>query len=424
MVVFERNSLATRADRRADGGKADHYFRSHFRPRQERLHSLEHALASERAPKRSDTAAGAGGSGGSDKSNAFVRSGDVPESGTRARGGLAHDDVVELSPATNLFQRGLFVDTGRLQKKASGRSSGDASDKSGGGGSGVGGKSPQSPSPLHRAPPDRSRSRSRSDERGTAHTRPKVSARWNEAAHFGVSEPTPMAVSGGAAPSAEFPEVVPDDGAFAGGAFAGGFAGDGGVPREPHKVSTSFTSTPGGARGGAPGSGLRGADVGVGESPRSAARRLARENAALAEERRRAKQERDLLLAEHEHNKAQAALLQASNAQYERRVAQLEALVRENTHSRPISFARTNTLGTRAAEEARGETVARPLGVIETFVPDEALVERVERSSFEKNVSDGRPGEPASFETEKIETRAAEDVAEKTSSGVEGVMSG
>ena len=44
-------------------------------PRQERLHSLEHALASERVPKRSDTAAGAGGSGGSDKSNAFVRSG-------------------------------------------------------------------------------------------------------------------------------------------------------------------------------------------------------------------------------------------------------------------------------------------------------------------------------------------------------------
>ena len=132
-----------------------------------------------------------------------------------------------------------------------------------------------------------------------------------------------------------------------------------------------------------------------------------------------------MLLAEHEHNKAQAALLQASNAQYERRVAQLEALVRENTHSRPISFARRNTLA-RAAEEARGETVARPLGVIETFVPDEALVERVERSSFEKNVSDGRPGEPASFETEKIEseTRAAEDVAEKTSSGVEGVMSG
>jgi hypothetical protein len=381
-------------------------------------------MASERAPKRSDTAAGAGGSGGSDKSNAFVRSGDVPESGTRARGGL-RDDVVELSPATNLFQRGLFVDTGR-EKKASGRSSGDASDKSGGGGSGVGGKSPQSPSPLHRAPPDRSRSRSRSDERGTAHTRPNVSARWNEAAHFGISEPIPMAVSGGATPSAEFPEVVPDDGAFAGGAFAGGFAGDGGdggAPREPHKVSTSFTSTPGGARGGAPGSGPRGADVGGGESPRSAARRLARENAALAEERRRAKQERDVLLAEHEHNKAQAALLQASNAQYERRVAQLEALVRENTHSRPISFARTNTLA-RAAEEARGETVARRLGVIETFVPDEALVERVERSSFEKNVSDGRPGEPASFETEKIETRAAEDVAEKTSSGVEGVMSG
>ena len=370
-------------------------------------------MASERAPKRSDTAAGAGGSGGSDKSNAFVRSGDVPESGTRARGGL-RDDVVELSPATNLFQRGLFVDTGR-EKKASGRSSGDASDKSGGGGSGVGGKSPQSPSPLHRAPPDRSRSRSRSDERGTAHTRPNVSARWNEAAHFGISEPIPMAVSGGATPSAEFPEVVPDDGAFAGGAFAGGFAGDGGdggAPREPHKVSTSFTSTPGGARGGAPGSGPRGADVGGGESPRSAARRLARENAALAEERRRAKQERDVLLAEHEHNKAQAALLQASNAQYERRVAQLEALVRENTR--------------RNATTERAETTARPLegNEHETFVPDEALVERANASSFEKNVSDGRPGKPACFETEKIETRAAEDVAEKTSSGVEGVMSG
>ena len=326
------------------------------------------------------------------------------------------------------------MDTGR-EKKASGRSSGDASDKSGGGGSGVGGKSPQSPSPLHRAPPDRSRSRSRSDERGTAHTRPKVSARWNEAAHFGNSEPTPMAVSGGAAPSAEFPEVVPDDGAYAGGAFAGGFAGDGGdggTPREPHphavcgvaatdptregpvvhKVSTSFTSTPGGARGGAPGSGVRVADVGGGESPRSAARRLARENAALAEERRLAKQERDVLLAEHEHNKAQAALLQASNAQYERRVAQLEALVRENTR--------------RNATTERAETTARPLegNEHETFVPDEALVQRANASSFEKNVSDGRPGKPACFETEKIETRAAEDVGEKTSSGVEGVMSG
>ena len=262
-----------------------------------------------------------------------------------------------------------------------------------------------------------------------------MSARWNEAAHFGNSEPTPMAVSGGAAPSAEFPEVVPDDGAYAGGAFAGGFAGDGGdggTPREPHphavcgvaatdptregpvvhKVSTSFTSTPGGARGGAPGSGVRVADVGGGESPRSAARRLARENAALAEERRLAKQERDVLLAEHEHNKAQAALLQASNARYERRVAQLEALVRENAR--------------RNATTERAETTARPLegNEHETFVPDEALVERANASSFEKNVSDGRPGKPACFETEKIETRAAEDVGEKTSSGVEGVMSG
>ena len=85
---------------------------------------------------------------------------------------------------------------------------------------------------------------------------------------------------------------------------------------------------------------------------------------------------------------------------------------------------RTCTARAMSDRYPRGETVARPLGVIETFVPDEALVERVERSSFEKNVSDGRPGEPASFETEKIETRAAEDVAEKTSSGVEGVMSG
>ena len=179
-----------------------------------------------------------------------------------------------------------------------------------------------------------------------------------------------------------------------------------------HKVSTSFTSTPGGARGGAPGSGVRVADVGGGESPRSAARRLARENAALAEERRLAKQERDVLLAEHEHNKAQAALLQASNAQYERRVAQLEALVRENTR--------------RNATTERAETTARPLegNEHETFVPDEALVERANASSFEKNVSDGRPGKPACFETEKIETRAAEDVGEKTSSGVDGVMSG
>ena len=404
-------------------------------------------MASERVPKRSETAAGAGGSGGSDKSNAFVRS----------RGGSGGDDagrvVADLAersgPATNLFQSGLFVATGRRDQKR--RSSGDASDKSGSGGSG---KDPQSPSPAHRAPPNPSRSRSQSDERGSRERLqddPRRSV-WNDAealAAYGARgrDRTPLATSeAAAAPSAEFPATVPDDGALFGGGlgeFGGAASGDLAdaatpaparrpEPNEPthsalggggHKVSTSFTSTPGGARGGAPGSGVRVADVGGGESPRSAARRLARENAALAEERRLAKQERDVLLAEHEHNKAQAALLQASNARYERRVAQLEALVRENTHSRPISFARTNTLA-RAAEEARGETVARPLGVIETFVPDEALVERVERSSFEKNVSDGRPGEPASFETEKIETRAAEDVGEKTSSGVEGVMSG
>ena len=89
-------------------------------------------MASERVPKRSETAAGAGGSGGSDKSNAFVRS----------RGGSGGDDagrvVADLAersgPATNLFQSGLFVATGRRDQKR--RSSGDASDKSGSGGSG------------------------------------------------------------------------------------------------------------------------------------------------------------------------------------------------------------------------------------------------------------------------------------------------
>ena len=93
-------------------------------------------------------------------------------------------------------------------------------------------------------------------------------------------------------------------------------------------------------------------------------------------------------------------------------VAELEALVRENTR--------------RNATTERAETTARPLegNEHETFVPDEALVQRANASSFEKNVSDGRPGKPACFETEKIETRAAEDVGEKTSSGVEGVMSG
>jgi hypothetical protein len=142
-----------------------------------------------------------------------------------------------------------------------------------------------------------------------------------------------------------------------------------------HKVSTSFTSTPGG--------GARGGGFG-GESPRSAARRLAKENAALAEERRRAKQERDVLLAEHEHNKAQAALLQESNARYERRVAQLEALVRENA------------LGAFSdAKKTRREEL------------DEAFV------STRRDES-----------TEKADAPSEKTSSEKTSSGVEGVMSG
>ena len=361
-------------------------------------------MASERVPKRSDTAAGAGGSGGSDKSNAFVRSGGgsgsdksgrfadgprdfVPASGLGVPGHPESDEVLERSPATNLFQSGLFVETRPREKK---RGSSGASDKSGGG-SGGSGKSPQSPSPLHRAPPDPSRSRSQSDERGTQNAH----ARWTD------TEKTPraLAVSDGCAPSAEFPEVVPDEGAralgFEGG-FVSGFGGDGVAratllehaqdptrDRDPHsdaavhKVSTSFTSTPGGgARGGC-----------GGESPRSAARRLAKENAALAEERRRAKQERDVLLAEHEHNKAQAALLQESNARYERRVAQLEALVRENA----ALFSDAKRRSERDARETR------------------------ERGFFST-----RRDESA----EKEEADAPSDDAEKTSSGVEGVMSG
>ena len=360
-------------------------------------------MASERVPKRSETAAGAGGSGGSDKSNAFVRS----------RGGSGGDDagrvVADLAersgPATNLFQSGLFVATGRRDQKR--RSSGDASDKSGSGGSG---KDPQSPSPAHRAPPNPSRSRSQSDERGSRERLqddPRRSV-WNDAealAAYGARgrDRTPLATSeAAAAPSAEFPATVPDDGALFGGGlgeFGGAASGDLAdaatpaparrpEPNEPthsalggggHKVSTSFTSTPGGAHAGA---GAR--DFGrfgaEGESPRAAARRLARENAALAEERRRAKRERDVLLAEHEHNKAQAALLQASNAQYERRVAQLEALVREQT-----------TAAARAARFSEFETRAT--------------------------------GEGAECAAAKAVV-VAEDVAEKTSSDVEGVMSG
>ena len=112
-------------------------------------------------------------------------------------------------------------------------------------------------------------------------------------------------------------------------------------------------------------------------------------------------------MAEHEHNKAYAPA-SVQRAVW-RRVAQLGAR-REN----------------RTGTTERAETTARPLegNEHETFVPDEALVQRANASSFEKNVSDGRPGKPACFETEKIETRAAEDVGEKTSSGVEGVMSG
>ena len=361
-------------------------------------------MASERVPKRSDTAAGAGGSGGSDKSNAFVRSGGgsgsdksgrfadgprdfVPASGLGVPTHPESDEVLERSPATNLFQSGLFVETRPRDKK---RGSSGASDKSGGG-SGGSGKSPQSPSPLHRAPPDPSRSRSQSDERGTQNAR-----RWTD------TEKTPraLAVSDGCAPSAEFPEVVPDEGAravgFEGG-FVSGFGGDGVAratllehardptrDRDPHsdaavhKVSTSFTSTPGGgARGGC-----------GGESPRSAARRLAKENAALAEERRRAKQERDVLLAEHEHNKAQAALLQESNARYERRVAQLEALVRENA--------------ALFGKDAKRRD------------------ERDERETRERGFFSTRRDESA----EKEEADAPSDDAEKTSSGVEGVMSG
>jgi hypothetical protein len=153
-------------------------FFSPLNPRQERLHSLEHALASERVPKRSDKSGGAGGSGGSDKSNAFVRSGGgsggdatgrfadgprdfVPASGLGVPGKESDEGLPSRSPATNLFQSGLFVETRPRDAK---RGSSGASDKSGSGGSG---KSPQSPSPLHRAPPDPSRSRSQSDERET-----------------------------------------------------------------------------------------------------------------------------------------------------------------------------------------------------------------------------------------------------------------
>jgi hypothetical protein len=369
-------------------------------------------LASERVPKRSDKSGGAGGSGGSDKSNAFVRSGGgsggdatgrfadgprdfVPASGLGVPGKESDEGLPSRSPATNLFQSGLFVETRPRDAK---RGSSGASDKSGSGGSG---KSPQSPSPLHRAPPDPSRSRSQSDERET------LARRWNETETEKRHERT-LAVSNGCAPSAEFPELVPDEGAELaglGGGFASGFGGvqdarmmllehaaatrdrdrDRDPDRDPdwdrdpdaavHKVSTSFTSTPGGgARGGGSG----------GESPRSAARRLAKENAALAEERRRAKQERDVLLAEHEHNKAQAALLQESNARYERRVAQLEALVRENA------------LGAFSdAKKTRREEL------------DEAFV------STRRDES-----------TEKADAPSEKTSSEKTSSGVEGVMSG
>ena len=271
------------------------------------------------------------------------------------------------------------MDTRRRGKRR--RSSGDASDKSGGGG-----KDPQSPSPLRRAPPNPSRSRSQSDGRGVAHER----GRWIEAGDFRCgSEKTPLVTSGGEAPSAEFPEATPRARADPPG--VGG-----------HKVSTSFTSTPGGGRADRADRADRDFGMGLsdaeGESPRATARRLARENAALAEERRRANRERDVLLAEHEHNKAQAALLQASNARYERRVAQLEALVREQTADERDG-ARVGALESGGAFGDGFETGAR-----------RAPAARA-----------GREG--ASFPDDAA-TAVAEDVAEKTSSGVEGVMPG
>jgi|TARA_B110000977_G_scaffold77184_1_gene104109 hypothetical protein len=324
-------------------------------------------------------------SGGSDKSNAFQA---THAASDRAGRGLVTSDVdaPELgaqehrqTPLTapngvgaGLFnsQHGLCVETGRggderrdapTRKARSGGNSG----KSSGDGGGNAGRSPQSPSPMHRARPyDPSRSRSQSDERGEGRYDAGSSPRrhgdgthrnndlWSDRANHG------FAVSGGARRSVEpdFPEVVPgathgrefnnefnnrsEENARAGGGFDG--ARDDVAARarqhksvKTHKVSTSFTSTPD------PGS-TRGVDYRKmrdasyfrpwtgGESPAVAAARLAEENAALSDERFAAKQERDMLLAEQEHNKAQAALLQASNVRYEERVRQLEAMVRAN----------------------------------------------------------------------------------------------
>ena len=273
---------------------------------------------------------GKGDRSGSDKSNAFasgfarLQNSDVD---------AMHTETPPTAvPAANLFQSGLFVDTMVREKDAEGDARKARSGGSGKSSGKSGGKSPQSPSPLHRAPYDPSRSRSQSDERGANNDGLKM---WNG-----------FTVSGGG--TGEFPAVVPDDATFNDG---GQNVGDRTQEKKqnsqdvaqrkldkhrPHKVSTSFTSTPG------PGS-ARGVrclkDVangiftnsGGGESPVTAAARLMEENSVLSVERRRAKQERDMLLAEQEHNKAQALLLQASNARYEERVKQLEAMLRENT---------------------------------------------------------------------------------------------
>ena len=390
---------------------------------QERLHSLEHrvrtaaALGFDNSDGRHVNTSEGGGdrSGGSDKSNAFQA---THAASDRAGRGLVTSDVdaPELgaqehrqTPLTapngvgaGLFnsQHGLCVETGRggderrdapTRKARSGGNSG----KSSGDGGGNAGRSPQSPSPMHRARPyDPSRSRSQSDERGEGRYDAGSSPRrhgdgtqrnndlWSDRANHG------FAVSGGARRSVEpdFPEVVPgathgrefnnefnnrsEENARAGGGFDGTRDDVAARARQhksvkTHKVSTSFTSTPD------PGS-TRGVDYRKmrdasyfrpwtgGESPAVAAARLAEENAALSDERFAAKQERDMLLAEQEHNKAQAALLQASNVRYEERVRQARA-----TTSQPA------LANTKASRRTRYPRRSRPLPIRD---PQEGLI--------------------------------------------------
>ena len=351
-----RRPLATRPRKLTD-------FRSHTTTTGT-LHSLEHALASERAPSARHRRR-RGRIGGSDKSNAFVRSGDVPDLG-RGRA-AASATTSSSSPRDDLFQRGLFVERAREE----GRSSVTVGQER-----------------RRRGPAGRVRSRrrrcterrptgaARGPERRAGHRAHAAErARALERGAPGNSEPTPTAR---AEPRrAPVPEVGPTTAprpaaagrraspatvATAECCVASPHAVCGVAATDPtregpvvHKVSTSFTSTwRRRARPGGPGRRRRRR-----QSPRSAARRLARENAALAGGAPPAKQAETL--AEHEHNKAQAGPASVQRDMSD--ASRSRGAVRENTRRNATTeraerspAARTNTrrsFPTRRSSNAR-----------------------------------------------------------------------